>query len=183
MEGEEDRGHGTPQMARIVERNIQALLQQRVEEEERLSTQHKIAQKITDFTGSLLFVYIHAALFGAWIVLNLPSFPAIVPKFDPSYVKLAMFASVEAIFLSTFILITQNRMMKLADRRADLNLQISLLSEHEVTRLIKMTAAICERLGIEQAKGPDLHELAQDIKPEKVLQTIRKHEKKMENTP
>jgi uncharacterized membrane protein len=103
------------------------------------------------------------------------------PKFDPTFVVLAMFASVEAIFLSTFILITQNRMMKLADRRADLNLQISLLAEHEVTRLINMTAQICDHLGLENAKGADIAELTQDVRPETVLETLDKHEREMKD--
>lgn len=73
------------------------------------------------------------AVYGFWILANLGWIPG-VPKFDPTFVVLAMEASVESLFLSTFILITQNRMMAQADKRADLNLQISLLSEHEVNR-------------------------------------------------
>jgi uncharacterized membrane protein len=161
-------------MTGIVERNIRALLDERETQDRRLSRSERAAQRITDFTGSMVFVYLHAAVFGLWIVVNLPWFP--FPKFDPTFVVLAMIASVESIFLSTFILITQNRMMKLADRRADLNLQISLLAEHEVTRLIKMTAQICERLNIAEAKPPDLEELARDVKPEKVLETLDRQE-------
>ena len=72
------------------------------------------------------FVMIHALLFGAWIVWNLGWIPGL-PPFDPTFVVLAMVASVEAIFLSTFVLITQNRMAAMADKRADLDLQVSLL--------------------------------------------------------
>jgi uncharacterized membrane protein len=72
--------------------------------------------------------------FGLWIVANLGWIPG-VPKWDESFVVLAMWASVEAIFLSTFVLIGQNRMQAAADNRADLDLQISLLAEHEVTKL------------------------------------------------
>jgi uncharacterized membrane protein len=67
-------------------------------------------------------------------VANLGLVPG-VPAWDSSFVALAMLASVEAIFLSTFVLISQNRMAAAADKRADLDLQISLLAEHEVTRL------------------------------------------------
>ena len=71
-----------------------------------------------------------------------------------------MFASVEAIFLSTFVLITQNRMAAQADRRADLDLHISLLAEHEVTRLITLVSTIAERMGIAPAVNkPELAEL------------------------
>jgi len=166
-----------PAMARIVERNIHALIQERETQENRLSASERVAQRITDFTGSMTCVWLHGAMFGVWILLNLPWFPG--PKFDPTFVVLAMVASVESIFLSTFILITQNRMMKLADRRADLNLQISLLAEHEVTRLIKMTVEICNHLGLQQVEGNDIGELQQDIRPEKVLETLDRQEREM----
>jgi uncharacterized membrane protein len=79
---------------------------------------------------------------------------------------------VEAIFLSTFILITQNRMAAQAQKRADLDLQISLLAEHEITRLIILTSAMAEHLGIQPFQDPELEELAQDIAPEQVLDTM-----------
>jgi uncharacterized membrane protein len=59
-----------------------------------------------------------------------------------------MVASVEAIFLSTFILISQNRMAAAADKRADLDLQINLLAEHEVTKLIALVSSIADRTGV-----------------------------------
>jgi uncharacterized membrane protein len=105
-------------------------------------------------------------------VVNLPKMP--LPKFDPTFVVLAMVASVEAIFLSTFVLITQNRMAREADRRADLDLQISLLSEHEVTRLITLVKAIAERLEVEASKNPELPELQQDVAPETVLDVMER---------
>jgi uncharacterized membrane protein len=92
--------------------------------------------------------------------------------FDPSFVVLAMLASVEAIFLSTFILISQNRMSAIAETRADLDLQIGLFSEHEITRLLQLVSRIAETLDIEEAIAPDLAELKQDVAPEKVLDKI-----------
>lgn len=83
-------------LAGVVERNIRALLARRRVEEQRKPRQQRLADAITRFTGSIKFVYIHIVLFGAWILANLPWFPG--PKFDPTYVVLAMFASVEAIF-------------------------------------------------------------------------------------
>jgi uncharacterized membrane protein len=95
-----------------------------------------------------------------------------VPKWDESFVILAMEASVEAIFLSTFVLISQNRMQAAADKRADLDLQISLLAEHEVTKLAAMVAAIADHLGVETEVGPELGEITQDVAPEAVLDEI-----------
>ena len=78
-----------------------------------------------------------------------------IPQFDASFVTLAMMASVEDIFLSTFILITQNRMASVADKRAELDLQISLLAEHEVTRLVTLVSAMAERIRYEPRSIPN----------------------------
>ena len=162
-------------MAGVVERNIQALLERRQQEEQRRGGEQRVADAITRFTGSLLFVYIHLGLFGTWIVANLPGVP--LPKFDPSFVVLAMFASVEAIFLSTFVLISQNRMAARAEQRADLSLQISLLAEHEVTRLITLVKAMAQQMGVEAAAHEELPELERDVAPERVLDSMEAHER------
>lgn len=165
---------GQPHMANIVERNIVALLEQRKQQELGKSTQDKIADMITRFAGSMAFVYIHLCLFGLWVIWNLGWLG--LPPFDESFVVLAMFASVEAIFLSTFVLISQNRANIQSDKRADLDLQVSLLSEHEITHLITLVTAIAKKMGIDHANHPELEELAQDIRPENVMHTMDKKE-------
>jgi len=97
-------------------------------------------------------------------------------------VVLAMFASVEAIFLSTFVLISQNRMQEQADKRADLDLQISLLAEHEITRLITLVKAVAEKLEIEASKNPELHELQRDVSPETVLDALEENQRQLHRT-
>ncbi len=98
-------GQGNGQeVCSVLERNIQALLERRQAEETALSLQERIADRVTRFTGSILFVYFHLLLYGTWRRSGLG---AVSSKFDPSFVILAMEASVEAIFLSTFILITR----------------------------------------------------------------------------
>ena len=168
-----DRGPSRPpgeDLAQVVERNIEALVNRRLREDRAKPRQERAADAITRFTGSMLFVYLHLLFFGAWIAINVGWIP--LPKFDESLVILAMMASVEAIFLSTFVLISQNRMAALADKRADLDLQISLLSEHEITRLIHLVAGIADHLGLSEAQHPELHELKRDVAPEKVLDTM-----------
>jgi uncharacterized membrane protein len=159
-------------VATVVERNITALLDRRREEDERRGVQERMADLITRFTGSLVFVYLHLALFAAWILTNLGLVPGLgaLRGFDDGFTVLAMTASVEAIFLSTFVLISQNRMQVQADKRADLDLQVSLLTEHEVTEILRMTREMARQMGIEQAHAPGLDELAQDIRPEVVLE-------------
>jgi uncharacterized membrane protein len=169
----------TIDMAHIVERNIDALLKRRKEEEQRKTFEEKVADAVTRFTGSMLFVYLHLIIFGIWILWNLGGLS--LKPFDPSFVILAMFASVEAIFLSTFVLISQNRMNAHADKRADLDLQVSLLAEHEVTRLITLVTAIAKKMDIEEAYNPEIEELSKDVQPEKVLDTMEKHQKRSED--
>src|SRR5205085_1233711 len=154
---------------------IRTLLERRRAEDRHRSRELKLADGITRFTGSMRFVYIHLVLFGGWIVVNLPWVPW--PKFDPTFVILAMGASVEAIFLSTFVLISQNRMQEQADKRADLDLQISLLAEHEITRLITLVKAMAEKLEVEASQNPEVHELQQDVSPEKVLDALEENQR------
>jgi uncharacterized membrane protein len=164
-------------MAQIVERNIKALLERRKQEDSQKTTEERVADTITGFTGSMKFVYIHLLIFSIWILWNL-GWLGFKP-FDPTFVVLAMFASVEAIFLSTFVLISQNRMNIQADKRADLDLQVSLLAEHEVTQLITLVTAIAKKMDIRESHDPQLRELAQDVKPEKVLDTMEKHKEEI----
>jgi uncharacterized membrane protein len=173
----------TSSMTQVIERNIRALLARHHQEEWLAGWQDRLAARITFFTGSMRFVYLHLVVFGLWVVVNLPGVP--LPHFDPTYVVLAMVASVEAIFLSTFILITQNRMAAQAQKRADLDLQISLLAEHEITRLLTLTVAMAERLGVTTAQDPELTELTQDVVPEQVLDTMEtlQHQTTADATP
>jgi uncharacterized membrane protein len=163
--------HNQRGLTQVLARNIRSLQRRHEDEEARASTQQRVARAITDFAGSMLFVYLHVALYGAWIVLNLRWVPGI-PPWDPTFVILAMVASVEAIFLSTFVLITQNRMAAQAERRAQLDLQINLLAEHEVTKLIRIVSAIAAKLDVKAELGPDIEELKSDIAPEAVLDEI-----------
>ncbi len=155
----------------VLERNIDALRRKRQEEERKATLQDRIAEVITRFTGSMAFVYVHLALVGGWVAANLGVIPGI-PAFDPTFVILATFASVEAIFLSTFVLISQNRAAVEAERRSELDLQTNLLSEHEITRLLSLTKAIAQHLGIREADDPSLRELERHVAPEKVLDKL-----------
>jgi uncharacterized membrane protein len=162
---------GPDSLSSALKRNIQALEDRRRQETAAATREERIAEVITRFTGSMRFVYLHLALYGAWILINLGVVP-IVPRFDPSFVVLAMVASVEAIFLSTFVLISQNRMAAAADKRADLDLHISLLAEHELTKLAGLVTAIAERLGVEANADPEIKEIKKDVAPEAVLDEI-----------
>ncbi|HEX8371598.1 MAG TPA: DUF1003 domain-containing protein [Chthoniobacterales bacterium] len=172
---QDERGQtfaGRSEMTAIVERNIDALLERRKATDQSRPWQEKIADGVTAFAGNMKFVWLHLCLYGGWIAIN--SGLLGLPRFDPSFVILAMIASVESIFLSTFILISQNRMMALADKRADLDLQVSLLAEHEITQLVRLVGEIARKLEIEKGHDPALAELERDVPPEKVLDSIER---------
>lgn len=156
-------------------RNIQALRDRARREEREARSQDKLAAAVTAFTGSMTFVYLHLVMLIAWILVNVGLVPG-APRFDPTFVILATAASVEAIFLSTFVLISQNRAARAADLRAELDLQINLLTEHEVTRLIALAAAIAAKLGIPDANDSAVQELQRDVAPEAVLDKLEEAE-------
>ncbi|MDQ4087897.1 MAG: DUF1003 domain-containing protein [Pseudomonadota bacterium] len=160
-------------------RNIDALRRRRQEEEANATFQERTASAITRFSGSMRFVFLHALVYGSWILANLGWIPGIRP-WDPTFVVLAMIASVEAIFLSTFILITQNRMAAAADRRAELDVQISLLAEAEITKLVEMVSAIAERLDVTPRKRDEIEEMKREVAPEAVLDAIEESERQIE---
>jgi uncharacterized membrane protein len=159
---------GEAPVAGVVDRNIAALVRRRQQQKISTGLQDRIADAITRFAGSMRFVYLHLLISGGWIVINLGWVP-MVHAFDPTFVVLAMVASVEAIFISTFVMISQNRMAALADQRADLDLQISLLGEHEITKIMTLVTEIAKRMDIPAAQDPELEELQENVSPERVL--------------
>ena len=136
------------------------------------SLDERISDAVTAFAGTMPFVYVHGAFLAGWILVNLGLVPGIRP-FDPvPFTMLAMFASVEAIFLSTFVLITQNRMARLAEKHAELDLHVNLLAEREATHLLELTQAIARKLGVPEATNPAIDALKQTIEPEDVLEHL-----------
>jgi len=162
------------ELAGVVERNITTLIERRRAEERSRAADELLVQAISRFTGSMRLVYFHLVFFGLWIGINLGWLP--VPRFDHSFTLLATVASVEAIFLSTIVLITQNRMAAVADQRADLDLQISLLAEHEITHILTLLGEVAERMGIAAAQNPELAELVRKVEPERVLDSMEESE-------
>ena len=158
-------------LASALERNISAIAERRKVDQARSGLGERLAEHISRFAGSMAFVALHLLLVAGWVLVNVGMVPG-VKAFDASFVILATASSVEAIFLSTFILISQNRASAAADRRADLDLQIGLVAEHEVTHLITLTQRIAEHLGIDEASNPELDELGRNVAPEAVLERI-----------
>jgi uncharacterized membrane protein len=161
-----------PEMLEVIDRNITTMVELRHDEEHRKSVQDRAADILTAFSGNMIFVYLHVVWFTFWIVANLGLLP--IKPFDPfPFGLLTLVVSLEAIFLSTFVLISQNRAGEVADKRADLDLQIDLLAEHKVTHLIRVVAAIADHLGVDTSIVPELGQLESDVAPKQVLDEIQ----------
>src|SRR5215208_4667397 len=169
----EDHEKDNPALSKVIERNIRTIIHLRTKAASERNLQSRIADAITTFSGRMIFAYVHIVWFSAWILLNTGRFG--VHVFDPfPYGLLTMVVSLEAIFLSTFVLISQNRLGEETERRADLALHIGLLTEHELTRVLQMLDAIQEKLKIVDHENSELADLEMETKPEDVLAEIHR---------
>ena len=169
----EDHAEDNPALSKVIERNIRTIIQLRLKAARERSLQDRIADAITAFSGRMVFVYVHIVWFGVWILLNTGRLG--MRPFDPfPYGLLTMVVSLEAIFLATFVLISQNRLSEEAEHRADLALHIGLLTEHELTRVLQMLDAIQDKMGIEDDEASELADLEMETKPEDVLAEIER---------
>lgn len=165
--------HDNAPLADIIARNITTLGRLRQQTARQRPLQVYLADAITSFSGRMLFIYLHILWFGGWIVVNAGWGP--LHPFDPfPYGLLTMIVSLEAIFLATFVLISQNRLSEEAERRADLHLHIGLLTEHEVTRVLQMLDAVQQHMGIANDTASELAQLEVETKPEDVLAEIHR---------
>jgi uncharacterized membrane protein len=131
----------------------------------------RLAEQITRWSGSMTFLVLHAVWFGAWVVINAGWTP--LRPFDHGFELLTMIVSLEAIFLTTFVLIAQNREAEVESERNELDLQIDLLAEYELTRVLTLVDAIADHLGLKVGEDPELDELKRDVAPEAVVKELQ----------
>jgi uncharacterized membrane protein len=163
----------------IMRKNISAIQQMQRQTAEARTLQDRIADIVTAFSGSMAFVYIHAIWFGLWVLLNvgLIHVPHI-SEFDPyPFGLLTMIVSLEAIFLSTFVLVSQNRISEVNDKRAELDLQVNLLAEQKATKVLEMLDEIAKQLDGMSSRfnfqpDPEVQALKVSPEPQEVLEVI-----------
>jgi uncharacterized membrane protein len=154
----------------VTRENVQAM--RRLEEAQRgeRTMSDRLADAIAKFCGSMTFVWIHVVIFAAWIGYNTLTGPH---AFDPyPFTFLTLVVSLEAIFLSTFILISQNYDMRISERRNQLDLQINLLSEQENTKILQMLELIAKKVGAHVDDDPQVRALEEATRPESLVQQI-----------
>jgi len=160
----------------LTKRNVDLIreLEEAAKRERRPSD--RVAEAIAGFCGSMMFVWVHVIWFGGWIAFNvIPGLPHIDPF---PFTFLTLVVSLEAIFLSTFILISQNHDTRITERRNHLDLQINLLSEQENTKMIAMLQAIAAHIGAELGHDPHLKALSEETEPERVVRQIEERDEK-----
>ena len=163
-----------PSAGQLIQRNVNAILKLEEAAKGERTRSDLVAEAIAKFCGSMTFVWVHVVWFGGWILLNL--LPGI-RHIDPfPFTFLTLVVSLEAIFLSTFILISQNHDTKISEKRNHLDLQINLLSEQENTTMLMMLQAIAEKVGADLSQHPHLEELRQETQPEKLAKELEKCE-------
>jgi uncharacterized membrane protein len=145
------------------------------------STAERLGDLVATQAGRMWFILLHVIWFVLWIGWN-TGWRVRVGGFDPfPFALLTLISSLESIFLSLFILMSQNRSALQADQRSHLDLQINLLSEYENTKMLKMLQALCSHHGLAAGNDPEIADLAARTKPQEVLQELAKHVPTPEN--
>ena len=130
-----------------------------------------LADRMIGLASSTAFLVIHAILFVVWIVWNIPGVP--LPHFDPyPYGMLTTIVSLEAIFLSIFVLMTQSRESKIGELREEVTLQVNLRIEEEVTKTLHLVAGLYSRLGLKLADDPELSSMLEPLDPKRIEEDL-----------
>lgn len=163
-------------VAKIVEKNIRDLIKVRAKVEKKKTRSERVASWIVKVAGNMWFAYAHVVWFIIWIgdsILNGKD------AFDPfPFSMLTTVVSLEAIFLTLFVLVSQNLQGKHDEQRANLHLQIDLLAEHEITKILCLVDAIADKLGVQNvAFDVDVGDLQQDVTPAELIKELNRQEK------
>lgn len=140
----------------------------------RRTSMEKIADWMTSNFGSNTFLGANIFLFTAWLLINTHKI-SFLPAFDPfPFNLLTNIVSLEAIILAIFVLISQNRTAKIDDLREETHLQLSIISEMEVTKIMKMLVLLLEKNGIDISQDPELHQMLRPVSEEEIEKKLEK---------
>lgn len=154
-------------------RNVTAIITMEQEAINSRSRAERFSDAVARHAGRVWFISTHAIWFGGWLILNSGYVPGIHP-FDPfPYQFLTFVVSLEAIFLSLFILMSQNRSNRQADARSHLDLQINLLAEQESTKILHLLQSLCAYHKLDAAFDPEVEHLKAQTEPAKLLKELK----------
>jgi len=148
--------------AEVAQQNIRTMAELERRQERKRSPGERVSGRLVAVFGSMPFVLLHVVLFAVWLAVNLGWVPGVHP-FDPfPFGILALLVSGEGVFLAMFILIASNRLSRESDARAHLDLQLSMLAEAEVTKLLAMLRDLSRKLGHDpHLEHPELADLVE----------------------
>ena len=166
--------HPDIQSASPAIRNIQAICNMERDALDQRSLAARFGDQIATHAGKMWFIVLHVSWFAIWIAMN--QGPAGGHTFDPfPYSLLTMIVSLESIFLSLFILMSQNRSGREADRRNHLDLQINLLAEDENTKILLMLQALCKHQKLSIGDDPEITAMAQRTEVEDLVTDLNRN--------
>ena len=153
--------------------NIEAIAKLEHDALDRRTLTERLSDVTTKLVGNLGFLLTHLIVIASWSVLNLHVIPGL-KAFDPfPFGILALVVSSESVFLTIFVLISQSRMARQAERRSHLDLQVGMLSEQELTTILQMLQKLCQHVGVNVdssrqevqsfSKTTDVHKLASEL--------------------
>src|SRR5271154_1408998 len=153
--------------------NIASIAKLEEEALERRTPAERVSDSIVKLIGSTAFLLLHLLLVVTWAALNLNVIPGI-KAFDPfPFGILALIVSSESVFLTIFVLISQNRMARAAERRSHLDLQVGMLAEQELTMVLQMLNKLCEHAGVDvRAAAKRVEEFGEITDVEKLASEI-----------
>jgi uncharacterized membrane protein len=167
---EPSNGHRAP--SPLLARNVAAVAQIEAAERTRRTRSERFSDAIARMAGTAWFAWLHVAWFAAWLGWN----AGLVPRWRPvdpfPFSFLTLVVSLEAIFLSIFVLISQNNLTRQSDRRAQLDLQINLLAEQESSKTVALLERIADQLGVPVPVDPSDVELAAPTDIREVVSTL-----------
>ena len=153
--------------------NIEAIAKLEHDALDRRTLTERLSDVTTKLVGNLGFLLTHLIVIASWSVLNLHVIPGL-KAFDPfPFGILALVVSSESVFLTIFVLISQSRKARQAERRSHLDLQVGMLSEQELTTILQMLQKLCQHVGVKVdssrqevqsfSKTTDVHKLASEL--------------------
>lgn len=166
-----------PSGQRAAAKNIDSILKLEKEDDGRLSPIHRLSHAVGWFAGTIYFVISQCLMVAFWIAWNV-GVSAILRPFDPyPFPLLSTVLGLEAVLLTSFVLIRQNAMDLRSERRNHLDLQINLLAEREATSILNGLREISEHLNVARPHDTEREELEQDTAVESIARELRSKEK------
>jgi len=167
---------GGSKMDRAFQERVQAsqgiVRSLKTKEDEKRTATEKFADWITAALGSMKFLILNLLWFAVWMAINTGLIPGVTP-FDPfPFGLLTMIVSLEAIALAIIVLISQNRAAKIADLRGEIDLQVDIITESELTKLMMMMHLLLEKQGIDLSADHDLDEMLKPTNVDKLEEAL-----------